>query len=188
MPRWRRFHLARHAVESLRQQLPQRPACAVARQHVEIVDVEVALAMRCARLWAVDMREPVVGRDLARHVQDQAAQAVALIGVGIDPPVALLEVFVHRALDIDQRVLERTQPGVLLAVDDVGTRGAPIAGVDQHLFHAVLDDFDTGAGERGEMFEHARGQALRFDGVEFGGGLSGCCDGLADLLRVKRSQ
>ncbi len=188
MARRRGLHLARHAVEALGQQLAQGPSRAVARQHVEIVDVQVALAMRVPGLGAVDVREPVVGGDLAGHVQDQAAQAVALVGVGVDAPVALLEILVHRALDVDQRVPERAQAGVLLTVDDIGARRAPVAGHHQGFLDMVLDGLDARAGQPGQLADHVRAQALRFLRIEFVRRPAGCRDGLPDLLSVERRQ
>ena len=73
--------------EPLVQQRAQRPARAVAAEHVEVVDVDVAIAVRLADLRRVHVRQPVVGRDLARHVQDQPAQRVALVGVRVHAPV-----------------------------------------------------------------------------------------------------
>ena len=42
----------------------------------------------CADVGRVHVAEPVVGDDLARGLQDQAAQRVALVRVGVHPPVA----------------------------------------------------------------------------------------------------
>ena len=64
------------------------------------MDVDVGLAVRVANFGGVDMGQPVVGNDLARHVQDQPAQRVALVRVGVDPPVLLRQVFVHRPLHV----------------------------------------------------------------------------------------
>ncbi|MNI72214.1 hypothetical protein D3C73_1281420 [compost metagenome] len=68
------------------------------------MDVEVAVAMRLARLGREHVRQPIVGRDLAGNVQDQAAQAVSLVGIGVDAPIALVQVFLHGAFHVDQLV------------------------------------------------------------------------------------
>ena len=52
-----RLHLAGHAVQPLVQQRAQRPARAVAAEHVEVVDVDVAIAVRLADLRRVDVRQ-----------------------------------------------------------------------------------------------------------------------------------
>jgi hypothetical protein len=63
------LHLAGHAVEALVQQGAQRPAGAVAGEHVEVVDVEVGLAVRLADFRRVDVGQPVVGDDLAETLR-----------------------------------------------------------------------------------------------------------------------
>jgi hypothetical protein len=93
--------LAGHAVEALFEHHPQRPPGAVAGEDVEVVDVEVALAVRGARLGRVDLVEPVVGDELSRRVQDHAAQRVSLVRVCVDPPVGAGEVLVDGLGDGD---------------------------------------------------------------------------------------
>ena len=63
-----RFHLAGDAVQALGEQRAQRPAGAVPREHVQVVDVHVALPVGVADLGRVDVGEPVVGDDLAGSV------------------------------------------------------------------------------------------------------------------------
>ena len=65
---------ATHTIKTLLDEALERPAGAVSGEHVEVVDVVVALAVRRADLGGVDVFEPVVGDDLARRVQDQAAE------------------------------------------------------------------------------------------------------------------
>ena len=66
--------LARHAVQALSQQHAQRPAGAVAGQHVKVVDVNIAITVGLAHFRRIDVVEPVVGHHLARHVENEAAQ------------------------------------------------------------------------------------------------------------------
>ena len=84
--------LAGHPVEALLEEVLERPAGAVAGEHVEVVDVEVAGAVGVARLLGVDLAQPVVGDDLAGGVEDHPAERVALVGVGVDAPVGAVEV------------------------------------------------------------------------------------------------
>ena len=84
------------------------------------MDVDIAVPMRMADFGCVDVRQPIVGDDLARDVEDQAAQRVALVGVGVDAPILLLQVFVDRGGDVDQRPAVGAQPLVAIAVDDAG--------------------------------------------------------------------
>ena len=93
-----RLDLAGDAVEALGEERAQGPARAVAGEHVEVVDVEVAAAVRLASLGRVDVAQPVVGDDLARGVEDEPAERVALVGVRVDAPVAAVQVLLDGCL------------------------------------------------------------------------------------------
>ena len=112
---------------------------------------------RCAAadLRRIDVRQPVVRDDLARHVQDQAAERIALIGVGIDAPVLLVEVLVDRRRDVDERLAVGAQPLVPVAVDDVGAGGVEPAGGGERVLDAILDRLDVGHAAGVAMREHA---------------------------------
>lgn len=84
--------LAGNAVEALLEERLERPAGAVAGEHVQVVDVQVPAAVGVAGLLRVDLAQPVVGDDLAGGVEDHPAQRVALVGVGVDAPVGAVEV------------------------------------------------------------------------------------------------
>ena len=92
---------AAHTVEALLDEALEGPARAVPGEHVEVVDVVVALAVRGADLGSVDVFKPVVGDDLARRVQDQATERVPLVGVGVDSPVGAVEVLLHGCDGVD---------------------------------------------------------------------------------------
>ena len=92
---------AAHAVEALLDEALEGPARAVSGEHVEVVDVVVALAVRGADLGRVDVFEPVVGDDLARRVQDQAAERIPLVRVGVDSPVGAVEVLLNGCNSVD---------------------------------------------------------------------------------------
>ena len=185
-----RLHLAGHAVQALVQQRAQRPARAVAAEHVEVVDVDVAIAVRLADLRRVHVRQPVVGRDLARHVQDQPAQRVALVGIRAHAPVGAREVFVDGAFHIHQRLLVRPQRGVLLAVDDVGARRGQVVGGDQRLLGHVLDLLHRGRLAMKAVDQHLgdlRGEQRGFFGAIFPRGLARAGQCGADAFCVKRN-
>ena len=65
---------AAHAIETFLDEALEGPSGAVPGEHIEVVDVVVALAVRGANLGGVDVFEPVVGDDLARRVQDQTTE------------------------------------------------------------------------------------------------------------------
>ena len=154
------------------------------------MDVEVAAAVRLADLGRVDMREPVVGRDLARHVQDQPAQRIALVGVSVHAPVGAREVFVDGALHIHQRLPVGPQRGVLLTVDDVGARGGQVVGGDQRLLGHVLDLLYRGRLAMEAVDQHLGdlgGEQRGFFGAVFPRGLARAGQCGADAFCVKRN-
>ena len=79
-------------VEALLEEVLEGPAGAVAGEHVQVVDVEVRVAVGLAGGGRVDLAEPVVGDDLAGGVEHHPAQRVALVGVGVDAPVGAVQV------------------------------------------------------------------------------------------------
>ena len=80
------------AVEALLEEVLEGPAGAVAGEHVQVVDVEVRVAVGLAGGGRVDLAEPVVGDDLAGGVEHHPAQRVSLVGVGVDAPVGAVQV------------------------------------------------------------------------------------------------
>src|SRR5690606_19975977 len=147
------------------------------------MDVAVAVGLAGGRV--VHMRQPVVGGYLACHVQDQPAEAVSLVGVGVDTPVALVEIFFHGAFDVDQRMLQRAQLRVALTVHDVGTGRLPVPRLDQHFFDDVLDGFYARARVAGQPCRHARAQDVGFGRLDFAGGTTGRGDGADDVCAVE---
>src|SRR5680860_577433 len=85
------------------QQGAQRPAGTVTTEHVQIVYVKVCVAVRLADALRVNIVEPIVGDNFTGSIQDQAAQGIALIGVGIYSPIAPLKVLTDRCRDIQQK-------------------------------------------------------------------------------------
>ena len=121
--------LAGDAVEALLEEVLERPAGAVAGEHVEVVDVEVAGAVGVARLLGVDLAQPVVGDDLPRGVENHPAQRVALIGVGVDPPVGAVQVLGDGGDGVDRGPRAVGDGGVGGAPrDELGVRGGEVRG------------------------------------------------------------
>jgi len=136
-----------------------------------------------------NVRQPVVGDQLAGDIQDQPAQRVALVGVGLHPPVAAVEVVVDRGGHVHQRLLRPAQLGVLFAVDDVGARGGHVVGADQHLLDHVLDLLDRRrlAGEAvAQHLDRLDRQQFGFISTEGTGCLAGALDRRADAGAVER--
>ena len=149
------------------------------------MEVKVGLAVGLPHGRRVHMLQPVVSRHLAGHVQDQPAQRIALIGVGVDAPVLAGQIFVDRSPHIDHAAAVGTQQAVLLAVGDVGTRRFEMAGLDQHGLGFVLDALDVrhAAGQpRGDTLC----QVLRTHDVELAGGDTRACQRVGDLADLER--
>ena len=70
-------------------------------------DAGLAGPMSLPDLRRIDLRQPVVGDHLARDIEDQAAQGIALVGVGVHAPVAPMEIFVNRRADLDRHRIPR---------------------------------------------------------------------------------
>ncbi len=184
-----RLDLAGHAVQALVQERAQRPAGAVAGEHVEVVDMNAAVAVRRADLGRIDVGEPVVGHHLAGDVEDQPAQRIALVGIGVDAPVLLIEVLVDRGGDVHQRLAVGAQLLVLFAVDDIGARGGDEVGGDQRLLDDVLDRLDVGGARGVAMRDHLERRVRhrpRLFGIELAAGGAGARDGRQDLAGIER--
>ena len=81
------FDATRHAVQAFVEQCPQRPAGAIAGEHVQVVNMQGALAVGLANLGAVNLVKPIVGGDLAGYVKHQTTKGIALVSVGLHAPV-----------------------------------------------------------------------------------------------------
>ena len=84
------------AVETLLKKRAQRPARAVSREHVEIVDVQIALAMGPSRFFAEHFIEPVVRDELSCRIEHEPAYAIALVCVRVHAPVGAAKIIIDR--------------------------------------------------------------------------------------------
>ena len=130
--------LARNAAKPLLDELLEGPARAVSRQHGQIVQMQVAVAVGVGDLLVVDLRQPVVGRDRARVAQDQAAHRVGDGRIFLDAPVRDLDIAVHQLLIVEDRGFHIADLLPLLAVQNIGLGHVRIAGLHQYLLDAVL--------------------------------------------------
>ena len=56
------------------------------------MDVEVAIAVFVAFLARIDPVEPVIGNNFPGRVVDQSGIGIRCVGVGVDPPVSLVDI------------------------------------------------------------------------------------------------
>ena len=180
--------LARDA-ETLLDELLEAPAGAVAGEHGEVVQVDVAVAVGVGDLLVVDLAEPVVGGDGAGVGEDQAAHGVGDGGVLLDAPVLDVEVLVHGLLVVKVGGLGVSQLLALLAVEDVGLGHGVVAAPGQNGFHAVLDILDGDLAVldlRQEVRRDPQRQKVDDAVVVLGvGGVERLLDRVGDLVEIK---
>ena len=183
--------LVRHAVEALPEELAERPSGAVTREHVEVVDVEVPLAVGVPDLRRVDVAEPVVGRHLAGDREDHTAKGESLIRIGVDPPVGAVDVLAHRADRINHAGAILAELAVFLPVHDVGARGGEEMALKQRPLGEVLDLLDPHHRLHRRLGDPRENLGGEFEGprhAEFAGGLARTGQGGGDFFRIKSGQ
>jgi len=140
-------------------------------------------------LGGIHVAQPVIGDHLARGVQDQPAERIALVGIGVDPPIGTVEVLVDRAGHIYQGALVGAQTFVAVAVTDVGTRGTQVIGRDQGLLDDVLDTLDipntVAKVAVTQYLDDLRGEQTGLIGSKFTSGLAGTLDGGQNSIAIE---
>ncbi len=134
-----RGNLACNTAKPLLNQLFQRPACTVPREHREVMNVDIRISVRAGNLLIIDFREPVVCGDCPRVGQYQPAHRVCNRRVFLHAPVLHLHIAVHDLLVVEYRRLHVAHPLALLSVQDkrLGCNG--ITSLLQHLLCTVLN-------------------------------------------------
>ena len=184
-----RGDLAGYAAKSLLDQLLQAPAGAVAGEHAQIVQVDVAVAVGLADLLVIHLAEPVVGGDGAGVGEDQAAHRVGDGGVFLHAPVLNVQILVHRLLVVQEGGLHVAHFLPLLAVENVGLGHGLVAAAGENGLHAVLNILhghkpvldlgqEISRDLQGEKVDHALVILCL-------GGVKGFFDGVGDLVDVE---
>ncbi len=166
MPGGRGFDLVGHAVKAFPQQLAQGPPRAIPRQHVQVVNVKIAFPMGSLDLAAVNVMQPVIRGHFAGDVEDQPAERISLVGVGVHPPIRGAQVFIHRGHRGYQRLPQiafQTRFAPFLAVENVPFGHPMMAGIHQLRFDQILDGLDLQSlalhGPRDDRLHHRLGEA-----------------------------
>ena len=123
-----RCDLAGHAAKPFLDKLLERPACAVTREHRQIVQMDVGAAMRLGDFAIVDFGEPVIGRDRTRIGQDQPADGIGDSGVFLHTPVFDVDVAVDDGLVVEQRGVRVAHLFALLPIQNVGLGNIGVPG------------------------------------------------------------
>ena len=190
------LRLAEHAVARRKAALEQRRqidlrAGGRQRQEVEVVDVDVALAVGARVLRPQDIHVVELLGALRAVLEHRAHR-----GIAVDVRVLALDVGIRRVLegdvlqDVHEAGLRLPGAAALGAVEDVGLRRAGVALLDEHLLHPVLHALHcrhVDALVAVDAPRHERGQPLRLrlalGAVHGGKGAQNRCGNLALVIR-----
>ena len=133
---------AGNAAESLLDELAQRPAGAVARQHGKIVKMKVCVSVRVCDFVVIDLGEPVIRGDRAGIGENQSSDGIGDGGIFLDAPIGGFDVFIDKLLVVEHCGFHVAQLLALSAVKDIGLCDVRIIGLDEDGLDAVLDVLD----------------------------------------------
>ena len=83
------------------------------------MDVEIRIPVCIGYLGRIDMREPVVGSEFFTVFQYHTTDTISDVGIFIDPPVNIVQVFIHRFGDINSHVFIRPRQCPLMTITDI---------------------------------------------------------------------
>ena len=130
--------LARNA-ETLLDELLETPAGAVAGEHAQIVQMQIAVAVGVGDLLVVHLAQPVVRGDRAGVGKNETADGVGDGGVFLHAPVVDLEIVIDGFLVVEHRVAHGAEIFVLLAVENIRLGDVFVAAAGEDALDAVLN-------------------------------------------------
>ena len=139
---WRRGDFPGDAAEAFLDQLLEAPAGAVAGEHREVVEMNVAAAMGIGHFLVIDFAEPVVGGDGAGVGKDQPADRIGDGGVFLDTPVFDIDVAVDEIFIVENRRGDIAHGLVVFAIENVGLGDICVAALAENALDAVLNVFN----------------------------------------------
>ena len=137
------FNLAWNTVQTFIQKCLQGPASAIAGKHIQVVDMDIGLSVSIADFRRINIVEPIVSNNLPGNVENQTAQRVALVGIGVHTPVQMLQVLIHRAFNINEAAASITGLCALFAVNNISTQGLTESGIKERVFYGILNLFNS---------------------------------------------
>ena len=102
------------------------------------MNVEISFTVSTADFSRIDVVEPIVGHHFTGNIQDQTAQGVALIGVGVNAPVKLLKVLIDRRFNIHPTLSGITGLLTLFTIDNIGAKRFEKTFLKKGALHSVL--------------------------------------------------
>ncbi len=151
--------------------------------------MDVPGPVRRTHLRWIHMIKPVVSDHLTGRIEDQTAQGVALVGIGVNSPIGPVKIFVDRSGHVHQGAMVFPQLRMLFPVDDISACGLQVIGGDQNLFDNILDAFNVRAIIRTvvmtQHLDHLCGKQMGLRITELSGGLASSLDSGKDLMGVK---
>ena len=135
--------LACHPAQTFLDQLAERPARAIAREHGQVMQVQGSVPVRVGDFLVINFGQPVVGRDRPAVAQNQAAHGIGHGRIFLHAPVRRLDVAVHQILIVEHGGLDVADVFTLLAVENIRLGHVGIAGLAEHALGAVLNIFNA---------------------------------------------
>ena len=139
-----RRNLVGNAAQTLLDELPERPARAIARKHRKVMDVEGGCLMRFGDCRCVDIFKPVVRRYRTGVMQDETAERKVDIGILVHPPIAFTQIAVHRFVNIDHQPLRIADCFPFCTVENKGFCNTRLIAFNQNIFDDILNFLDCG--------------------------------------------
>ena len=103
-----RFHTSAHTVKALIEECAQAPARAISAQTVQVVNMHITVSMRIPLLATIHAIKPVVCDELAGEIIHKSRVGIARVGVGVNAPILLVDVFLDtlRGIHISRILVE----------------------------------------------------------------------------------
>ena len=132
-------NLAGDTAQSLFDKLFQGPACAIACQHGQIMNMDICIAVRIGNLLIVNFRQPVIGCNCSRIAQNQTSHGICHRGILLHSPVLNLYIAVDNILIIQNGGLHGAHFFALFTVQDISLCDFLITCLPQHTLYTVLN-------------------------------------------------
>src|SRR3990167_2256957 len=97
----------------------------------------IAVSVGGGGIGRIHMGKPVVGGNFAGSVEYQSPQRITLVGIGVDPPILLVEIFGNRLVHADGDFFIVSSFTSFFPINDVGFGGRSVAFFYQNFLHDI---------------------------------------------------